>query len=509
LTLEIVNFPCDCGRRLKARRRDAGAEIDCPDCGRVLIIPAADTDVPPRAPSAAGADLADGLLTQASVPWPDAGTRRRGADGPEPRDEKVGSWLPTVAIVLLVQVGGGVLWYFMPDIAAYSREKERAFDGSAPLLAEAAAGHRSGTDLDYIPSSALAFLTFRPADLEPIAAGQGTRGITLAKTARDACERLAGLPALQVERLTFVTLFPTRDPQAQAKKGRESWLLVSTTGTPLKKVVLQQLIPGAIPKTFKGHQYFVSPTGPRAPKGPPKAVHFVGAKLYVITDPDTMKRFFRHAPRAPVGPLGEAAKAVKARHHLVIGLNQTAFLLRPFGVAPPPDLPDFQSGLVTADEPASVRVDIRLDYDKPATAAKAHAANERQVGMLTAVVAAEQSQLARWRLTRREAPVCRTIGSLALSVLSPLGPLHVVPGLPAPQPTVQETNLEKRLEIEELLLRAQLKLADRSLQISLPDEPNLEAASWIWLPYTVLARDSAAVRRPSPLEVKGGPKGRR
>src|SRR5262245_36544007 len=45
----VVQFVCNCGRRLKGRQADAGEQIECPDCGRTLQIPAADTDEPPPA----------------------------------------------------------------------------------------------------------------------------------------------------------------------------------------------------------------------------------------------------------------------------------------------------------------------------------------------------------------------------------------------------------------------------------------------------------------------------
>src|SRR5262249_41852146 len=83
----LVHFVCSCGRRLKAHRQDAGAEIDCPECGRTLLIPAADTETPPPLAVPASRLVGDGFLSQAVTPWADAETRRRGADGPEPADE--------------------------------------------------------------------------------------------------------------------------------------------------------------------------------------------------------------------------------------------------------------------------------------------------------------------------------------------------------------------------------------------------------------------------------------
>src|SRR5262245_14748728 len=46
----LVKFVCYCGRRMKARLSDAGGEVECPDCGKSLIIPTEDTDEAPVAP---------------------------------------------------------------------------------------------------------------------------------------------------------------------------------------------------------------------------------------------------------------------------------------------------------------------------------------------------------------------------------------------------------------------------------------------------------------------------
>ena len=38
--LGVVQFPCECGHNLKARRQDAGSRTACPSCGRQVTIPA-------------------------------------------------------------------------------------------------------------------------------------------------------------------------------------------------------------------------------------------------------------------------------------------------------------------------------------------------------------------------------------------------------------------------------------------------------------------------------------
>jgi DNA-directed RNA polymerase subunit RPC12/RpoP len=152
----VVHFVCNCGRRLKARKEDVGESIDCPECGRALVVPPTDTEEPPPAPEPGPAPWVDGLVSQTLTPWPDDAARRRGADGKEPRNEKVGSWLGTLVLLALVAGGVGAWWYFGAEVSAFAAKQEPR---PAPPAARADAGL---DELELIPADALAFLTVRP-----------------------------------------------------------------------------------------------------------------------------------------------------------------------------------------------------------------------------------------------------------------------------------------------------------------------------------------------------------
>jgi hypothetical protein len=141
----LVKFVCVCGRRMKARLADIGGEVECPDCGKLLTIPAHDTDEPPAeappppepeeetiaaappepAPTLARATFnpwADRSLEQRTAPWKDEATRKRNADGREPRGERVStsSWLGVLEVLLVVMVLVGGVWFWSPAPAAKS-----------------------------------------------------------------------------------------------------------------------------------------------------------------------------------------------------------------------------------------------------------------------------------------------------------------------------------------------------------------------------------------------------
>jgi hypothetical protein len=63
-----VRYVCTCGRRLKSMLENSGAEIECPACGRSLIVPDFDADVPPLPPELSNPWF-DPFLGQTVTPW--------------------------------------------------------------------------------------------------------------------------------------------------------------------------------------------------------------------------------------------------------------------------------------------------------------------------------------------------------------------------------------------------------------------------------------------------------
>ncbi len=257
----VVQFVCHCGRRLKARLADAGEAIDCPDCGRTLIVPASDTDVPPPVPAPKRAPVGDGLFSQTVTPWKDEATRRQGADDIDPRGEKVGSSLG-VLVAALVLVGAlTAMLIFGEQLRAWAINHE-----PKPAPAQAAAGEFD--ELQRVPADALTLLTFRPdaAEAPPPALGRLT---------------VAGLPVREVlavlgpvERVTVVSLRP--DPLRNvsyepAPGGKETWVLVRTP-VPYDRLRLLTALDKrdayVRPMTYVNQRYLLVSLPPPSPKAP-------------------------------------------------------------------------------------------------------------------------------------------------------------------------------------------------------------------------------------------------
>ncbi|MCC6416798.1 MAG: hypothetical protein IT429_00960 [Gemmataceae bacterium] len=110
----LVGFVCICGRRMKSFHEHAGEEVECPDCGRELTVPHANTnELPPEVRAALGA-WAAASLGQVSAPWGNAEAQRLGGGGCSRRDERVG-WGLGPFLVLLAVAGAFVgLRFLMP-----------------------------------------------------------------------------------------------------------------------------------------------------------------------------------------------------------------------------------------------------------------------------------------------------------------------------------------------------------------------------------------------------------
>jgi hypothetical protein len=365
--LTLVRFVCSCGRRVTARAEDIGEEVECPDCGRPLTVPAEDTEEPPpeRLPRL---DPYAGLsLGQAVTPWASPEARRRGAAPAEARDERAGSWLGTFVVVLLV-VGALAAWrFFAPDIATAARK-------AAPAVKEVEGAF---TELDRIPADAPVVISVRPADILSrrlegrVAANRGPLAeLALGATIPDPAQaKRPVLPAAAIERLTLVVLAPV-GTQTQGLR-TDRWRFFRTT-TPYDRQALLKVLPSPKKRTVGDRHYYSTPKGDQA-------IYFSTPNLFVVADASSMKRFLLREP-APVtsGPLAGTLQAAREGHHLVIGLNQEQFELQPAQPHLDKALLSFQSAQVVVDEPGPARVEVRLTFPQPRAAQAAEAVVRKQ-----------------------------------------------------------------------------------------------------------------------------------
>ncbi len=471
----LVNFPCSCGRRLKARQQDAGGEIDCPNCGRALLIPAQDTDEPPQPPSTAQANpWDDGFLSQSSTPWKDAATRRRGADGKEPRNEKAGSWRPALAALLLLAGGAAALWYFAPDISAAAAEQRRQF-GARPVASNPYA------DLDRISGASFAVLTIRPSEV----LGPNANPL-LAKVWQ---ENSGGLSPQDVERLTVV-LFGSSSAEGTKAIGVNRLVIVRTKEPITRSRIIQRLIPSPMMLTTRIQQrYFIS--GGES-KQRPRALYFFSPICFMVGERDTVRYFMRFPARPPVaGPLADALKAVREDRPLVLGLNEGAEW-----PAKGPAWPGPCTAAVVTVAKARGEVQARLRFDTAATAKNVAAKQRQSVQQLTMTIRQQQLSLAAWGAIRVEAPrVCRAIGSATLDPIAALATLHEVPGLPGLPPFQEELDLAGDLKQNESALRQMPQVQVQGAQVILTPGPNAsELPPELWMPYLQEVLEATTIR---------------
>jgi hypothetical protein len=545
----VVHFVCNCGRRLKALQADAGEPIDCPECARTLTIPAEDSDEPPPVPVPKARPVSDGLFAQTITPWRDEATRRRGADGKEPRDEKVGSWAGTFLVVLLLVGGGAALWYFSPDLAARAREAE-------PKGPPASVKPVTFDELDRIPADAVAFLTVRPD-----AAGVPVLGLNVALgerfPARMVHQLLSQLGPIQ--RLTVVSFAPdpfhggNYEPPFNKK---EAWLIVRTRSPYDRKVVLDTFnrqVARVVPKSYAGKHYLIGAVPPKAKaKGivppmakppergapPPEpvqgtrspALYFAAPDVLVLGDIVSMRRFLASRLRHErPGTLAQAVTLARDGKPLVIGLNQTAHVLMPSRPVPtPPELPPllpvasgYSSASVAVSAAGDLRERIQFDFDTPRAAWNAARALEIWKA------AQEQRRLAaRFEIAQRRSAgimqsAARAVALAAPGQMSPVGPLHFASDFSGLIPTPQEWTTLERLKAEEVfqnnLGTFEPKRTQLTLRVHLRSTDPVQARALAYrlvAAFAALALHSTPVARlnepPDPLpKGRKGPKGKK
>jgi hypothetical protein len=528
----VVQFVCSCGRRLKARREDAGAEIDCPECGRSLRIPAADTDTPPAPAAAPPLLVGDGFLSQTVTPWPDAEARRRGADGPDPLDEPARSWLWAVAALVLV--GVAAWWYFGPQITAHAQ----ALQPQAAVAADAA--RAPFDELRIVPGDALGVLTLQPRD----PGAPPHRELNL--LARQALGRLVPADAVttlnnrvgQVERLTLVTLLPSRASRGVEVAEKDAWLIVRTVSPHLRKALTAQLWPKSPPpepKKYQGMTYFVvSPADfkmPTLPMGkgegkpgiavPPRprlpAVFFVSPQVFVICDDVSVKRLLRGKRPGMSGPQDAAAARARPGVALVVGLNQYQAYLNSPNPPPAANLPltpalkQFTSAIITVEQARGegqgerwLKEELEFEFQNPKVAEAAQKSLMKWKDEQSQRLAEAREKVMAKQAGRAQAALQAVLwaaGSVRPGQLTPPGLLTI----PPPDMTVPEEDAAElaRLKAETAFLEgfAEPSVSGKAVKLRLlvpPDAAGL--AGQMWAPYA----DLAVSGLPSP-RVQPGP----
>src|SRR5262245_45516947 len=522
----VVRFVCSCGRRIKARSEGAGETVDCPDGGRTLTVPAKDTDEPPLDGRAAAA-MAQ-ALGQTVTPWRDAEARRRGADGPTPRDEKVGGGFGKVLVVLLVAAALAAPWVFSRQI------KAAADEASARHAPPEQAPPHPLSELDRIPADAPAFLVVRPAALAREKRGEAGRAAAkqYAELALrgHAARLLRVIRGAEIERATVVVLAPRAYRGGRPR--RDSWTVVRSTYPIDREAVLRALLPAVKRKTQDVQVYYKAadpnalpgPSAelprlgrrpgeegdkqkqPKAPPPPPSpgvidlAVHFPNRYVVVIADNASMKRFLARQPapvvRGPLaGPLGEARQG----HTLVVGLNATRHTLDPAAPRLPPEVLDFRSGQLALDGPDPVRADLRLTY-ADGRAGKAAAAIERKRGEDAADIAKDRQTLKWDRLERVGLPAVQAVAALPLAASPrPRPPLEALACLSAVREEARWADIERDLARREAFAAKSRRLerAGATLRLTVDARAaDADLALPAWAPFVELVFAAVPAERP-------------
>jgi hypothetical protein len=561
MAVALVHFNCTCGRRLKARQEDAGEEIECPDCGRTLRIPVHDIDQAPPVAEPGLRAPAETFLSQTVTPWPDAETRRRGADGPDPRDEKVGSGLSVLVLVLVLAAGLGAWWYFVPSMRDAVRAQE-------PRAVEAP-GRADFDELKHVPDGALAVVALRPGALPPpkFGAKMSVAQLVLTRMATQ-LGRLG-----PVERTTWVVMAADRRLDAAAgAPGHEvdAWVVVRMADAYDQNAALKMFIPFPAvdlqKRKYAGRVYFAGVARATQQKGPPPmgkgpppmgkgprpkgkgpapmgkgpaqvppsvrlpALFLLNERVFVLSDTVAIKRFLRDAPqKSREGPLDEALNLAAQGKGLVIGLSQTGFALKERQPVKPDDtaaallsaLKLFTAAAVAVDAPADAQekggTETTLDFHFM-TPQAARAAQKAVLAWRAGQEKRRQEILAKQygrAVHARLALVAATLGSVTPGRMCPVAPLPLsaMPELLAG--SGQGAAELERLKTEEAFLKGLTppRLSETKLHMALVAPPQFAAlANQFWGAFAERALNSTPGPRPDApppigMPKPGGPKG--
>lgn len=445
----LVKFVCFCGRRMKARIADAGSEVECPDCGKSLVIPLEDSDAPPAAPPifqdeiplppAAEAPTlaparasfnpwADRSLEQRTAPWKDADTRKRNADGREPRHEKVGGrrW-PALLLLLLLIGGGAALWYYWPDIRAkadeykklHDRERSEALANDPMLLAaQAKAAYAEYTALDLVPPETLGLSRF--TFLRPQVKQKGPQ------------------PANQVE-YQYLFALP-KAPQDVPGRGLKSPVVTLRTlraPVDLEKLLKQAFVVGHRAEKVNHLTYYVSARqdpekgpGKFIPLDLPSGLWVVNDHLVVNAQIEVLKQLMALPPTKGRDSLLRDLMSKAGDDDAVIVVDQRQFLVKPllFADAPiPPEYKDFATALVSVKQGKPTVFQFQLTFADAEKAKAALDAAGQSKQKATDLLDNEVKKIEDLAGQRRRQALLRAVGVLRWQADSSLTPLEMVP----------------------------------------------------------------------------------
>jgi hypothetical protein len=503
--------------------------------------------------------VGDGFLSQAVTPWPDAETRRRGADGPEPADERVGPRAGSVALlVLLVALAAWAFFRSQIKAAADARQPQ--------AVAVAQASQASFDELKAVPHDALTLLTWQPS-------APGVLGLDEKDSLAQRLFKERGLKWNNrigpVKRLTLVTQLPDRatDPTADQKGAeKDVWLMVRTATPYNRMAVFQAMGSNDRPPawTYNGITYFLvypqrqapqKPPPPRGKKGKgqilqaplpqgdefqvvqgplqpqvpklqivPKgnfplgprvalfnripAVYFASPHVFIIGDDVSIRRLLRGKRTWITGPQEQAVAQIKGRA-LVIGLNQKEATLK--GTAPasavniPPLSAAFKksaSAIVTVDAAnqgkGGFKEDLQFTFANPGMA-KA----DRQSLLEWKAQQADRYAEARARIEAKPTEdalkaALRALGSVTPGRFSPVGGLIFVPQMRNAAVSKKDLAELARLKAEKAVTEgmATPPVVGTTMSLNVRFPPgSADLARQTWAPYAELAVNSLPVRR--------------
>jgi hypothetical protein len=505
--------------------------------------------------------VGDGFLSQAVTPWPDAETRRRGADGPEPADERVGPRAGSVALlVLLVAVAAWAFFRSQIKAAADARQPQ--------AVAVAQASQASFDELKAVPNDALTLLTWQPNTPDNLRLGEPD----------SLAQRLFKERGLRwnnqigpVTRLTLVTQLPDKstDPTADQKGAeKDVWLMVRTATPYNRMAVFQAMGTNDRPPawTYNGITYFLvypqrqaplqkppppgrkkgkgqilqaplpqgdefqvvqGPLQPQVPKlqvlpkgnfplGPRvalfnriPAVYFASPHVFIIGDDVSIRRLLRGKRTWITGPQEQTVAQIKGRA-LVIGLNQKAATLKGTAPASAVNIPPLSAAFKQSVS-AVVTVDAAqgkggFSEDLQFTFANQNKAEEAQQSLLKwKAQQADRYAEARARIEAKQTEdalkaALRALGSVTPGRFSPVGGLIVVPQMRNAAVSKKDLAELARLKAEKAVTErmATPPVVGTTMSLNVRFPPgSADLARQMWASYAELAVNSLPVRRQS------------